>query len=157
MIRKFGLFALMCAFAILAMPAHAAKDANFNELVSIQTFVPCANNGAGEVVVLNGYLHIEAHSTSNGHTLSSYIIFRPQNISGFGQTTATKNNAVGETNQMLKANPNNYNTVVSSVNNFKIIGQGPGNNFMVHENVHFTLSANGINSVSLDHWSITCQ
>lgn len=157
MIRKFGLFALMCAFAIFAQPAHAAKDANFNEPVNIQFFVPCAANGVGEVVVLNGNLHIEAHSTSNGHTLSSFIIYSPQGITGFGQTTGRKYNAVGETSQTLKATLKNYNTVVNAVNNFKIIGQGAGNNFMLHENIHFTLSANGITGVSLDHWTMTCQ
>ena len=157
MTRKLGLFALVCAFALMAKPAHAAKDANFNEPVQIVEFISCANNGLGEVVVLNGYLHIEAHSTSNGHTLSSFVLFSPQHITGYGQTTGKKYNAVGETSETIKANVKNYNTVINSVNNFKIVGQGPGNNFMLHENIHFTLSASGINSVNLDHWYMTCQ
>lgn len=157
MIRKLGLLALVCAFAIVAQPARAAKDANFNEPINLVQFVPCANGGLGEVIVLNGYLHVEAHSTSNGHTLSSFIIFSPHNLTGWGQSTGLKYNGVGETSQTLKANLKNYNTVVNSVNNFKMVGQGPGNNFMVHENVHFTISASGINSVNLDHFTFTCQ
>jgi len=29
------------------------------------------------------------------------------------------------------------------INNFNIIGQGPGNNALVHENFHITVNANG--------------
>jgi hypothetical protein len=43
------------------------------------------------------------------------------------------------------------------VNNFKIIGQGPGNNFLVHQNVHITVNANGTLTASVDNFSTECM
>jgi hypothetical protein len=43
------------------------------------------------------------------------------------------------------------------VNNFRIIGQGPGNNFLVHETMHITLNAAGILTVSHDNINVDCK
>jgi len=43
------------------------------------------------------------------------------------------------------------------VNNFRIIGQGPGNNFLVHETFHFTINANGNVTAFVDHFSVDCK
>ena len=42
------------------------------------------------------------------------------------------------------------------VNNFRMIGQGPGNNFDVHENEHITVTPDGTVSVFHDNFSVTC-
>jgi len=44
----------------------------------------------------------------------------------------------------------------TSVNNFRIIGQGPGNNSVVHENTHITINANGTITASVDNFKATC-
>ena len=43
------------------------------------------------------------------------------------------------------------------VNNFRIIGQGPGNNFLVHEVFHITINANGDVTVIHDSISVDCK
>ena len=43
------------------------------------------------------------------------------------------------------------------VNNFRIIGQGTGNNFLVHEIVHLTINANGTATNYVDNFSIECK
>ena len=43
------------------------------------------------------------------------------------------------------------------VNNFRIIGQGPGNNFLIHENAHLTINANGDVTVTHDNFSAVCK
>jgi hypothetical protein len=43
------------------------------------------------------------------------------------------------------------------VNNFRIIGQGPGNNYLVHETMHFTINADGTTTVSFDNLTVDCK
>jgi hypothetical protein len=40
------------------------------------------------------------------------------------------------------------------INNFRIIGQGPVNNFLVHETLHFTINADGTVTVFHDNFSV---
>lgn len=43
------------------------------------------------------------------------------------------------------------------INHFRMVGQGPGNNYEVHENSHVTVNANGDFTASHDNLSITCK
>ncbi|HMH83261.1 MAG TPA: hypothetical protein VK531_10350 [Gemmatimonadales bacterium] len=43
------------------------------------------------------------------------------------------------------------------VNNFYMIGQGPGDNFKVHETFHFPINANGVVTAVVDNFRVTCQ
>jgi hypothetical protein len=43
------------------------------------------------------------------------------------------------------------------VNNFRIIGAGDANNFMVHTTVHVTVNANGEVTASVTNTDVTCQ
>jgi hypothetical protein len=43
------------------------------------------------------------------------------------------------------------------INNFRIIGQGPGNNFLVHENSHVTINANGVITSFHDNFTVECK
>ena len=45
----------------------------------------------------------------------------------------------------------------TAVNNFRIIGQGPDNNYQVHQNVHFTINANGTVTSEVDNSSVDCN
>ena len=122
-----------------------------NQLV----FIPCANGGAGEFVIISGSLHALFHVTFNdaGHaTLTSH--FNPQGISGVGQSTGSKYRGTGVTRSDTTARIGFQTT---TINNFRIIGQGPGNNFLVHENFHFTINANGSLTAFFDHFNAECK
>jgi hypothetical protein len=43
------------------------------------------------------------------------------------------------------------------VNNFRLIGQGSGNNLQVHQNVHITINANGTVTATVDNTSVDCK
>ena len=125
--------------------------------VSILTFVPCANNGNGENVLLEGTLHETYHLTMNGDKFHLKIIDNPQGITGTGEVTGEKYQATGETQEEFNENFTNGHFTDSYVNNFKIIGGGTGNNYLVHENYHMTVNANGTVTTTLDHLTIDCK
>ena len=51
----------------------------------------------------------------------------------------------------------NGQATLTFVNNFRIIGQGSGNNFLVHETLHITVNADGTITVFHDNFSIDCR
>jgi len=119
--------------------------------------VPCANGGAGEPVALSGDLHILFTFTINGNNVSLKSHFQPQGVTGVGLTTGDKYQATGVTQDHFKASLQNGQFEMTFVNNFRIIGQGPGNNFLVHITTHLTGNANGVVTASVDNFSLDCK
>ena len=142
---------------IVIAPANAAVQVNDRTEIRISVFVPCAAGGAGEVVDLSGPLHTLISATVNGNNVSGYFHFQPQGISGTGETTGAKYQATGVTLQSFKASLQNGQANLTFVNNFRIIGQGPGNNYLVHETMHLTINADGTLTVLFDNLSIDCK
>ena len=143
--------------AALAMPAQAEVAFNDSIDINLLAFVPCANGGAGELVALEGPLHILTSFTINGNNVSGFFHFQPQGISGTGETTGAKYQATGVTQESFKNSLQMGQANETFVNNFRIIGQGPGNNFLVHETLHFTINADGTVTVFHDNFSIDCK
>src|SRR5437588_5849118 len=138
---------VMCvvtALAIVIDPANAAVQANDTTDINLTVFVPCAAGGAGEIVDLSGPLHTLITFTINGNNVSGKAHFQPQGIVGSGETTGDKYQATGVTKaSSFKASFQNGQAQQTFVNNFRIIGQGPGNNSLVHEVARSTCNANG--------------
>jgi hypothetical protein len=105
----------------------------------------------------SGPLHVLFTFTINGNNVSGFSHFQPQGISGTGETTGDKYQGTGVTQQSFKISLLNGQANFTSVNNFRIIGQGPGNNYLVHENMHVTINANGTVIVSHDNFSVACK
>ncbi|GIK39112.1 MAG: hypothetical protein BroJett011_29450 [Chloroflexota bacterium] len=122
--------------------------------LDLVVFVPCANGGAGEYIELSGNLHTLLHITLDGqggyHAKSH---FNPQGVSGTGLTTGDKYQGTGVTQDQFNGKVGFENTVV---NNFRMIGQGPGNNLLIHENSHITVNANTITAFH-DNFSVECK
>ena len=120
-------------------------------------FVPCANGGAGEVVLIEGTLHIQQHITINGNRATIKSHFQPQGVEGTGLTTGDKYNAVGVTQEVdtlaLTGGANEF----TFINNFRLIGPGPDNNLQVHQTLHVTIDANGVVTTVVDNTSIDCN
>jgi len=148
---------LLAVLAIMIAPASAAVQVNDKTDISLTIFVPCAAGGAGEVVDLSGPLHTLISFTLNGSNVSGYFHFQPQGISGTGETTGIKYQATGVTEESFKNSLQNGQANLTFVNNFRIIGQGPGNNFLVHETLHITVNADGTLTVFHDNFSIDCK
>lgn len=152
--------AIVCVLAVLAsaiLPANAAVQVNDRTDISLSVFIPCAAGGAGEVVDLAGPLHTVITFTINGNNVSGFFHFQPQGISGTGETTGDKYQATGVTQESFKNSLQNGQANFTFVNNFRIIGQGPGNNFLVHETMHLTINADGNVTVFHDNFSIDCK
>lgn len=140
-----------------AVQAAVSETTNEQIDVSILAFVPCANGGAGEFIIVSGPLHILTHVTiSNSGNIHVKQHFQPQGLSGEGLTTGDKYQGTGVTQEQFNLN-GPLPITDTFINNFRMIGQGPGNNFMVHENFHVTVNANGTVTSVHDNFSVTCN
>jgi len=149
---------LFAALALFTVPANAAKQINDMSDINLTVFVPCAAGGAGELVDLSGPLHTLITFTINGNNVSGTAHFQPQGLSGTGETTGDKYQATGVTKaSSFKGSFQNGQFTQTYVNNFRIIGSGSGNNFLVHEVLHVTFNANGTVTVFHDNFSIDCK
>ena len=155
-VSRISLLALV-AVTLAVVPAQAAIQVNDTTTIALQVFVPCAAGGAGEIVDLAGPLHTLVSFTINGNSVSGYSHFQPQGIVGVGETTGEKYQATGVTQESFKTAFFNGQANLTCVNNFRIIGQASGNNYLVHETLHLTFNANGTLTVSHDNFSATCQ
>ena len=153
---------LATLFALSLMPTTSAASAlaiTTNDFVPFAqvAFVPCANGGAGEQVLISGTLHIEQHITINGNRATIKSHFQPQGAGGVGLTTGDNYNATGVTQEVDTVALTGGATEFTFVNNFKIIGQGANNNLLVHQLVHVTINANGDVTNTVDNTSAECQ
>jgi hypothetical protein len=155
--KKSKSFLLVAVLAILIVPANAAVQVNDTTDISLTVFIPCAAGGAGEIVDLSGPLHTLISFTINGNNVSGYFHFQPQGISGTGESTGAKYQATGVTLESFKNSLQNGQANFTFVNNFRIIGQDPGNNFLVHETMHLTINADGTATVFHDNFSVDCK
>ena len=148
---------LGAALAFVVIPGHAAVQVNDTTNISLSIFVPCAAGGAGEVVDVSGPLHTLISFTINGNNVSIVMHFQPQGISGTGETTGAKYQGTGVTQESFKNSFQNGQANETFINNFRIIGQGPENNFLMHETLHFTINADGSVTVFHDNFSVDCK
>jgi hypothetical protein len=123
--------------------------------ISITKFVPCADGGLGEDVSLSGTIHSVFHVTLDGlggaHVV---VIHNPQDVSGVGLTTGAKYQGVGTHMDVFNATVGVEETTVTTS---QLIGQGPGNNFLVHDVVHTTVLASGVVTSFQDHVTVECK
>ena len=152
-----GITLLIVSFAAVAFSQALTITTNdfipFSQLV----FVPCANGGAGEDVLVEGTLHIQQHITINNNRATVKTHVQPQGADGVGQTTGDSYNAVGLTQEVDTIALTGGATEFTFINNFRLIGQKTDNNFQVHQTIHVTINANGDVTNSVDNTTIDCN
>ena len=139
---------------------RAAADVTTTSVIfpfAFEEFVPCANGGAGEIVALSGDLHDLFHVTINGSRFKAKVHTQPQDIRGVGLTTGDRYRGTGVTQETFGGSIVNGQASSTFVNNYGIIGQGPGNNFMIHEVLHITINARGELTATVDQLSVSCK
>jgi hypothetical protein len=152
------LAAMLVMFGMaLPSPTRAEVTTNTSVPIAFLDFVPCADGGAGEFVLVSGDLHILITTTvdANGG-FHGKTHFQPQGISGFGLSTGARYQATGVQQESFNA-PSGGTITDTFVNNFRLIGQGRGNNLLVHQSVHMTTNANGDVTADVFNNSITCR
>ncbi len=122
-----------------------------------QRFVPCAAGGAGELVDLTGTLHLLVHTTldASGGFRSS-VQSNPEGVTGIGLTTGDIYRGTGVTRRQI----NDEGTVGEErtvIGNFRLIGPGPDNNFLLHQNLNVTVNANGVVTAYVSNISVECR
>ena len=135
-----------------ATAASAEVDSNASVPIQLAVLVPCT----GDVVQLSGELHVLTALTSNGNHISGINHFQPQHVAGSDLSTGAKYVGTGDTKTTFSDSLVNGQALETFVNNFRLIGQGSAPNYVVHENVHLTVNANGIVTASVDNFSISC-
>jgi hypothetical protein len=144
--------------AMIPVAAQAAVEENISlPFDGFTVFVPCANGGAGEDVVFTGNLHSLITFTINGNNVSGKYHSQPQGLSGVGTITGDKYQGTGVTEGTFKASFQNGQYQQTDVNNFRLIGQGKGNNYLVHSIFHFTINAKGEVTAFVDQVSVECK
>ncbi len=144
--------------AILASAAPAGAAVQDNESVpfnDFQVFIPCANGGAGDVVTLNGRLHILSTFTINRNRISGSFHAQPQRLHGT-DTEGRAYRGVGITQDHFAGSLRNGQFTDTFVNNFYIVGTAGAPSYRVHETFHFTVNANGEVTADQGKFRITC-
>ena len=124
--------------------------------IAVTRNVPCANGGAGEDVFVSGDIHIVVHVTLDGSGGAHFVeVHNPQGVSGTGLTTGAMYRGVG--GSPLDASNVRVGEEHTSVRNIMLIGQGPGNNLILHGTFHVTVLADGTVTAFHDNLSLTCK
>ena len=136
--------------------SQAASLTNTTIPISIASFVQCANKGLGEVVLAGGALHVVSTSTIDAQgNLHASVVFNPQGVNGTGTLTGSKYQGAGVTRSEVNYSAGvAYNTFT---NNFLLIGQGAGNNLVVHTNGYVTVFPNGNVFVNMVKGFVSCS
>lgn len=149
------LAAALSAF-LVANAASAGVLVNTAEPFELVVAVPCANGGAGEDVLLTGFLHVLITGTLDASgSLHTTTHFQPMGVAGTGLTTGDVYRATGITRD--QASGLDIPFEATFVNNFRIIGPGTGNNLLVQEVAHVTVNALGELTVFLDRLTAECR
>ena len=135
-----------------AFAAVATTDVENIPLV-INVLIPCT----GDVVTLEGTLHLVFHTTFNDNHFVSKYHFSPQQLTGVSAMTGAKYQGTGVTQGTTTGSFVNGQYSDTYVNNFRMIGQGPGNNYLVHSNIHVTFNANGDVTADHENTSVECM
>ena len=160
--RKTGVFLFVCLLTT-ALSFGEAVTFNSNERIEIfdlGVWVPCAMDGAGELVYLNGTLHVITQWTIDGkgiwHINTHY---QAQRLVGYGESSGDRYNGNGviRWNFKLAGGSGSEMYIASSVENLKFIGKGKGNNLLLQHTLHITVNANGTMTAYVDNFIFECK
>lgn len=151
------------SFSLIAAMIASLFPSTSNSKVILQTdmplfttvLVPCAAQGAGEIVDLIGKTHAVfavTHDSDGG--LHIMIHFNNAGVSGTGLTTGNKYQSSG--GDHFVSNSGRPGNEFTFVNSFLMTAPGPGNNLRVHELVHVTTDTNGDVTAAIDNTTVDC-
>ncbi len=133
-------------------PRPAIIVQNHSIPFNMYLFVPCA----GEVVQLAGELHDSYHLTINGNNYTMKYHTNPTGVVGTGVITGDRYQGTGVTQGLNSGSLVNGRIEFTYINNFRVIGQGTGNNFLVHTTQHVTVTPNGDLTANVLNSSFEC-
>jgi hypothetical protein len=138
-----------CAIGLSAQAVVILQNLKFPFAADV--FVPCANNGVGEIVTVTGTLHAILQLSFDAAGAHFKMFEQPQRVRGIGQTTGTIFQARGVTHEHANRNPFTF------LDTLRLVGQGRAANFSVHQLVHVTVNAHGEVTAFAVHLSAECR
>jgi hypothetical protein len=108
-------------------------------------------------VLLTGLLHTLVHRTVNANRISMTVQSQAQGISGVGLITGESYRGTGVTRQHFGHSSTDGQVEETFINNFRIIGPGPNNNFLVHNTLHVAMNASGELTSHVENVSVDCK
>jgi len=157
---RVGVAVPVLTLAIGTAPAGAQASVEVVRSVvpySAQVWVPCANNGSGEVVSLTGFQLVVRRTVSDagGGSHTSFHA-QPMGVSGVGQATGDLYRAAGGAERVSNLAGVGASTFIG-VSTFAVIGLGRAVNFVTHQVVHFTVLDDGTPVVQFDRAWTECR
>jgi len=95
--------------------------------------------------------------TINGNNVSGNVFANVQGITATGLITGQKYQVIGMIKQSFQQSFQNGQITSTNINNYRVIGQGGGNNFLLREALHYTINAKGEVTVFHDNISTGCN
>ncbi len=158
--NRLGLILLLLAVIFASGAALARAEAitvNENTVspVAGSILVACAASGAGELVDFTGNFHyIYSFTGSSGGPVRYMMTALAQNVVGIGQVTGDSYVLSGG---YIENGVLSMAETLTTLNDFRVIGQGVGNNFIAHTVSHYTINANGELVVDFEITGATCM
>lgn len=132
-----------------AIPSRAEVVTNMTVPIGMGVAIPCT----ADAVFLTGNLHVLITSeTSSSGTTQFTTHFQPQDLSGVS-LQGIRYQGTGATLQTVTTGSATF--AGTHVNNFRIIGQGPGNDLKVFATIHLTV-VDGVPTAEISNASTTC-
>ena len=140
-------------------PALALQTSTSSSIVPFKmgAWVACANDGAGETVDLEGqprFVTFTATDERGGTSEKTHV--QPWGVWGMGRVTGARYKGVGMTQEQIYDVPIGESRY-SFVNNFRLIGKGPGNDLHIHTVTHMSTDDNGVMVAAVEVESTECK
>jgi hypothetical protein len=118
-------------------------------------FVSCANDGAGEDVLLTGKIMIVDQIIFNDHRFTLTYHTNPQGVTGLGLSTGEKFIASGGSNGTITGAFENDQFAGGYIEQTRIIGQR--STFIVNYKFHVTITSDGKITSSISKEKVVCR
>lgn len=143
--------------ALSGAPGKAPKyKGNLKVPVSLQVTNPCAADGAGEPVQLDGNLHLVYHIfQSKTGKMHMQFHMNGQGIKGTSPVSGNRYVANGVTH--FVANSSGLPSQVNFVSNYRLIQTGAESDLHAHFNLHVSISAQGLLQVQVLEGWVDCK
>ena len=124
-------------------------------LLAIAAVGMAASVSAAQAEVITNVHNVVTSTVNDNHT-SDRFQFQPHGTM-VGAITGDVYRVTGVTQGTSTESLQDEHHTLTYVNNFRLIGPGPGNNLLVHETAHVTIDGDDIVVVEHDKMSIECK
>ena len=136
--------------------SNSSRD-NIIHAVPFETtlFVPCANGGAGEDVLLTGFTNFVYGMTWTDHGFTLVYHDNVHRVTGVGVTSGEKFTASGGTNGTVMGSWVNSQWVGTTTQQLRVIGRN--NSFFVTYKYHIVIASDGTVTVNSEEETAACR